>query len=312
MRRARPLPTVVAKQRGLVTRAQLRAAGWSRDNIDHAVRQWPTVVPEVYLATGDVVDVEIRAAAALLRWPDALLSHTTAAAELGWPVLDRMPSWPRWLHSSDWPDLNDVHLSSERRRRVPAGFVSHRTSPGPAVYVREVRVTEHVRTLLDVARTAPLPIALPIIDAATHVSPWLLGELANEANRRGGHRNIARAQRAIALASPEAESILESLLRLLILLSGLPPPELQIPVHMRNGKTYYADMGYSDKRLLIEADGRDHHSKWRQVADDMMRHNSLVGQGWRVLRFTWAQVLYQPDLVIAAIREALCFADRDQ
>jgi very-short-patch-repair endonuclease len=78
---------------------------------------------------------------------------------------------------------------------------------------------------------------------------------------------------------------------------------------MRNGKTYYADMGYRGKRLLIEADGRDHHSKWEQVADDMMRHNGLVGQGWRVLRFTWAQVLFQPELVIAAIREALCLAD---
>jgi very-short-patch-repair endonuclease len=143
-----------------------------------------------------------------------------------------------------------------------------------------------------------------MLDAVIAKSPWLMSEVRNQADHLVGHRNIARAQRAIRLASPQAESVLESLLRLLIILAGLPPPELQIPVRHPRG-TYYADMGYHEKRLLIEADGRDHHSEWRKVGEDFVRQNALVAAGWRVLRFTWAQVLFQPEMVIAAIRAAL-------
>ena len=303
--RCRPsLPDLVSRQNGLVTRAQLRKAGWHRHRIEHSVQRWRVVLPEVYLTTPDEIDSHVRGHAALLRWPDALLSHTTAARYLGWPVLDELPAWPRWLVHESWPSDPEVHVTCERRLRSPEGFVCHQASPGPAVYVREVRITEHVRTLLDVASSAPLPIALPIIDAAAHMEPRLLDQLALEADRRGGQRGIARAQRAIHLASSLAESPLETLLRLLIALAGLPAHEVQLPVRA-GGKTYFADLGYREQRLVLEADGRDHHSERRKVAADMVRHNAMVGAGWRVLRFTWAQVVYQPDLVIGAIRQAL-------
>lgn len=272
------LPTAVSRQNGLVTRPQLREAGWHRHRIEHAVRRWQIVLPEVYLTTPDEVDVVLRQKAALLRWPDALLSRTTAARHLGWPVLDELPAWPEWLVDESWPKEPEVHLTCERRLRSPAGIVCHQATPGPAVYVRDVRLTEHVRTLLDVACTAPLPIALPIIDAAAQIDPWLLDQLAAAANRCGGQRGIARAHREIHLASPQAESSLETLLRLLIALAGLPAPDVQVPV--RTGrKTYFADLGYREQRLLLEADGRDHHSERKKVAEDMVRHNAMVGAG---------------------------------
>lgn len=262
------------------------------------------MLPEVYLVTDEDVSLDVRAAAALLRWPDALLSHTTAAHYLGWPVLDELPSWPDWLGDQRWPKDPDVHLTCPRRLRGPDGIVCHQAAPGPAVYIREVRITEHVRTLLDVARTAPLPISLPVIDAALNVAPWLLAQLKEAADGRGGQRGIARAQRAIHLASDQSESVLETLLRLLIVLAGLPTPDLQLPVRAGR-KTFYADLGYREQRLLLEADGRKHHSEWKKVGEDMVRYNALVGNGWRVLRFTWAQIMYQPELVIEAIRQAL-------
>ncbi len=301
---ATALAPLVPRPTGLVTRAQLRKAGWNRHRIEHAVCRWQIVLPEVYLVTDTEVTPDVRAAAATLRWPDALLSHTTAAHFLGWPVLEELPDWPLWIRDESWRAEADVHLTCSRRLRTPDGFASHRATPGPAIYVRDVQLTDHVRTLLDVARTAPLPVALPVLDAAMHESPWLLEPLKAEADRRGGERDIARAQRAIHLACEHAESVLESLLRLLIALAGLPVPEVQVPVRTRR-KTYYADLGYREHRLVIEADSRKHHSEWNKVAQDMVRHNEMVGAGWRVLRFTWSQVMYQPELVIAAIRQAL-------
>ena len=268
------------------------------------MRRWQIVLPEVYLTTSGEVTADVQANAALLRWPDALLSHTTAAAQLDWPVLDELPAWPDWLVNETWPKEAEVHVTCQRRLRSPDGFVCHQATPGPPVYVRDVRITEHVRTLLDVACTSPLPIALPIIDAAAHIEPRLLDQLIAEAHRCGGQRGIARAHRAIRLASPLAESPLETLLRLLIVLAGLPAPDVQVPVQAGR-KTYFADLGYREQKLVLEADGRDHHSERKKVAADMVRHNDMVGAGWRVLRFTWAQVMYQPEVVIAAIRQAL-------
>jgi very-short-patch-repair endonuclease len=302
--RSSSLAAIASRQHGLLSRAQLRVAGWNRPRIEHAVRRWQIVLPEVYLVTDSEVNHDVRAAAALLRWPDALLSHTSSAYFLGWPVLDELPAWPKWLPREHWPKEPELHVTCSRRLRAPEGIVAHQSPPGPAIFVRDVRVTDHVRTLLDVARTAPLPISLPIIDAALHQQPWLLEPLKAEANCRGGERGISRAQRAIHLASPEAESPLETLLRLLILLAGLPAPDTQVEVRTPR-KTYYADLGYREQRLLLEADSRKHHSEWKKVSDDMVRHNAMVGAGWRVLRFTWSQIMYQPELVIAAIRQAL-------
>src|SRR5207253_2757341 len=111
------------------------------------VREWQSVLPGIYLTTDGEVDPGVRTKAALLRWPDALLSHTTAARELGWPILDQLPAWPRWLADEPWR-ADEVHLTSQHRLRSPDGIVCHQAAPGPAVYVRDVRITEHVRTLL--------------------------------------------------------------------------------------------------------------------------------------------------------------------
>ena len=98
--------------------------------------------------------------------------------------------------------------------------------------------------------------------------------------------------------------MLESLLRLLLALAGMPQPKVQVPVRHPGG-TYYGDLGYPDRKLILEADGKDHHSKWDQVMKDMARQNLIVLDGWTVLRFSWRQVLYQPELVIRTVSRAL-------
>lgn len=304
MRNGPILPAIVTRQSGLVTRPQLCRAGWTEASIRHARQGWRSLLPGVYLVDDRDDSHDVRAAAALLRWPDALLSQVTAARYLSYRIVEPLPDWPQLLENDKDFDADDIHVCCSRQLRTPSGYVAHQGTPGPAVFVRGVRVTEPLKALLDVARTAPLPLAVVMLDGVFAQSPWLFADLQAQANALSGHRNIARAQRAIHLASPYSESVLESLLRLLIVLAGLPAPQLQIPVPHQTG-TYYADMGYREHRLLIEADGRDRHSEWRKVGEDFVRQNRLVTAGWRVLRFTWAQIMYQPQMVIAAIRTAL-------
>jgi very-short-patch-repair endonuclease len=199
-----------------------------------------------------------------------------------------------------------VHLTSTKQFRVQEGFRLHRADAGDFSLVGAARVTGEARTLADIARTASLPTAVCLIDALSHIDLTLFDDLRTELARTPGQRGAVRAQRACRLAHPGSESMLESLLRLLLALAGLPPPKVQIPVRHPGG-TYYGDLGYPDRKLILEADGRDYHSEWDQVMKDMARQNFLVAAGWTVLRFSWRQVLYQPEMVIRTVAQALTF-----
>jgi very-short-patch-repair endonuclease len=290
-------------QNGLLTHGQMLSAGWNRDTIKFRARRWRRILEGVYLVDGRAVDEDVLGMAALLRWPTAVLSHDTAARRRGWKLLDQRPEWDSWLPSEPKQEQL-VHLTSSKQFRPQEGFRLHRADPGDFSLVGPARVTGEVRTLVDIARSAPLPVAVCLIDAICHIDLTLFDHLQTELVRLSGQRGVVRAQRVHRLAHPGSESMLESLLRLLLALAGLPQPKVQIPVRHPGG-TYYGDLGYPDQRLILEADGKDHHSKWDQVMKDMARQNLIVLDGWTVLRFSWRQVLYQPDLVIRTVSRAL-------
>src|SRR5215210_7260789 len=52
------------------------------------------------------------------------------------------------------------------------------------------------------------------------------------------------------------------------------------------GHAYYIDIGFPEKMLAVEIDGREFHSSAADFERDRWRQNDLVNAGWRVLRFT--------------------------
>jgi very-short-patch-repair endonuclease len=293
-------------QLGLVSRQQLLQLGWSSARVAANTSGWRTVLPGVFLTRGTEVSSPVLARAAMLARPDGCLSHLAAARLRSWEVLHTQPAWPApLLPSSKWPDPDrlDVTCRGQVNRPLP-GLVLHRDPSVKPVLVGGVRMTDEVRTLVDVTRSVPLTMAVCLLDARLRQAPGLRLEVENALGNLIGTRGIVAAHRAMRLADERSESVLESLLRLLIAQAGLPAPTVQLPV--RVGRlSYRADLGYPHPRLLLEADGRNYHSEWRAVADDLARQNALVAAGWRVLRFTWHQVLFEPEIVIATIRTAL-------
>ena len=59
------------------------------------------------------------------------------------------------------------------------------------------------------------------------------------------------------------------------------------------------------QRLVVEVDGYGTHSPRLAREDDYARDSALVAAGWRVLRFTYAEVLREPELVAARIAAVL-------
>ncbi len=93
---------------------------------------------------------------------------------------------------------------------------------------------------------------------------------------------------------------METRLRWLLIQRGLPMPEVQSDLYDGGGRFVgRADLYYPSAHLVIEFDGGNHRA--RLVADDR-RQNSIVDAGYRILRFTSADVYGRPDAVVAQVR----------
>jgi hypothetical protein len=304
----RRLAEQVHGQYGLVTRQQLLAADLGRAWVDRFTRQRPTILPGIY-AQHPTDDFRQRAMAAVLHWPGACLSHACAGRIRGWSEPFVAPAWSHlgpvaMPYIDGWPDDQvDLTVTTGRPRGAP-GYRIHHGPTGQPVEVAGLPVCGGLETALQIARTTPLCYSVPLLDALCREDHRRLSDLSAGVERRAGRRGIIRARQAVSLTDPLAESVLESLGRLLLVLGGLPAPTVQLVVRVR-GARYRADLGYEKQRVLLEFDGREDHERWDDVASDMARQNALVNAGWTVLRFTWAQVLFKPDVVLRTIREAL-------
>ena len=84
---------------------------------------------------------------------------------------------------------------------------------------------------------------------------------------------------------------------------GLPVPEVQQDLFDSAGQFVgRADLYYPLVHLVVEFDGGNHRD--RLVSDDR-RQNALVNAGYRILRFTAADVRHRPGEVVQLVRAAL-------
>lgn len=222
------------------------------------------------------------------------LSHLDAARLLGIEIVDD-------------PGTRYVTVPRNRSRlRVP-GWTVVRSDVSEADLVQDegLRLTGVVRTLADLARVLPPAEALACADSAVRLglaSPHsvvsrLTGTLGHGA---AGIRHVGR------LLDPRSGSVLESLLRHLLLEAGLPRPLTQYLVTDENGiEVARVDFAWPRQRLVVEADGYAFHSDRASYRNDRLRANALTQLGWRLLRFTWEDVRQRPDHVVGLVRGCL-------
>ena len=67
---------------------------------------------------------------------------------------------------------------------------------------------------------------------------------------------------------------------------------------------YFADFFFGPEKLIIEVDG-PHHQEPRRKAADARRSADLRARGFEIIRFGNAEVLTEPDRVVARIVETL-------
>jgi very-short-patch-repair endonuclease len=90
---------------------------------------------------------------------------------------------------------------------------------------------------------------------------------------------------------------------LLLVFASLPRPQAQVPLHDGAGRFVgRPDFYYPVQRLALEYDGSTHRES---LTADNRRQNRLINAGYRLLRFSAADVLYAPDSVVFLVRQAL-------
>lgn len=186
------------------------------------------------------------------------------------------------------PRVDDVRVVQRRRLMT----VHREVLPGTA----PVRVTTPTQTALDCAAELPLLQAVVVVDSALRAGHVTLEVLRQAAERRGS----ARIRRVLAFCDPRSGSVLESVLRVRMQLAGVEGWASQVV--LRLAPELRVDFCFPLRALVLEVDG----ARWHQdPARDRNRDNALAVLGWRVLRFTWADVVYEPERVVRQIAAAL-------
>jgi very-short-patch-repair endonuclease len=143
------------------------------------------------------------------------------------------------------------------------------------------------------------------VDALARRGRFPPSAVSEVAGRYPGPRGRAQLPRVVGLADPRAGSPMETRLRLVLVLRGLPVPEAQFPVQdERRRRAVWLDLAYPDRRIGVEYEGEE-HTRPERVLRDVGRYTGLVDRGWRSYRFTKYEVYGEPDEIAAKIRRAL-------
>lgn len=145
-------------------------------------------------------------------------------------------------------------------------------------------------------------------DSLARRRPDLLVQFRSRAGRSMG-RGAVRAREAANLARPLVESPYETRLRLLIVLAGLPEPEVNHEVLDDDGHVIYRlDLACADYRLAVEYDGRHHIRHIRREGQweaDLRRREQLESMGWRILVFVSTDLHQDAGQTVGRIRAAM-------
>ena len=170
---------------------------------------------------------------------------------------------------------------------------------GDVVTVRGIPATSIVRTLADLSQQLSLTEAVVIADAALHSRRVRLEQLRSWAGPTNHLRGIRKFRSVIKLADPRAESPMESRLRMLLILAGLPRPAAQVSIYSQEGRFLgRPDLYYEQQRIGIEYDGASHRTS---LAEDNRRQNLLLLAGVRLVRFTYGDVLHHSGIAVSQV-----------
>lgn len=299
------------RTQGLATWSQLRAAGLSDSTLSRAVRAGAVhrtgrgvysasalpPVPRPLLVDGVLRPAYVAhvRAALLILGPAAAAAGRTAALLRGWPLLVE-------------PLLIEAAVPHGRGRAgAPGTLVQQRRGlrvedlpvlPGQL----PVPVTAAAESAMELCLRRPTLEAVVAVDSALRSGQVEMDELAYRAATLPGVRHSRRARDALRLADARCESVLESVMRVRLIGAGLGGFAPQYVIASGHRHVLRVDFCFVEHGLVVEVDGE----RWHADRDkDRRTDNALMVLGWRVLRYSWLEVVHDPAPMLEEIKAAL-------
>jgi very-short-patch-repair endonuclease len=294
------IDSIASAQHGLITARQARSLGLSDAAIKHRLgREWKPVHAGIYLVAPFPLSPNARLLAAVMRaGPRAAASHRAAAWQLGLEGFTNRPF---------------LEIYARSGLRQTNGILAHRTDDLPrsdVVRVGPMQVTNATRTLIDLGSVVDEEAVEIALESAMSLRLTSIPHLQRRVATLGkkGRRGTAVIRKILDQhdhESPAAQSWLEGKFLRVAREGRLPAPARQHLVRTPKGRVRYIDFAYPHCKLGIEVGGRGAHTGPVAEQRDSTRHNELTGCGWRVLYFSYGDVVHRPHHVLSTIRREL-------
>jgi very-short-patch-repair endonuclease len=285
------LLALLARQDGLITTVQAVQHGLDESVLRRRAREqgWSRVAPRVYLAAGHRCTDRVRIRAAGL-WGGEYATVCGPAAA--------------WWHGMLGAAPAQIAVTVPRQLGL-------RGYPGVRIRRRDLADVDRVRVngiWCAAAPLATLETAITLPDGSAFLDRALQKHVRFEQLYQAYCRNMgaygaARAGALLAAAADRADSAAERRLITILRSAGLTGWQRGVPF-----ERWTIDVAFPDAKVAIEFDGWAYHSDVERFRADRSKGNALVRAGWRLLRFTWHDLVNRPQYVIAEIRAALLAA----
>lgn len=297
----RSLAAQAAEQHGLFSVQQVRASGLSHAAASRRLSsgRWLSVHRGVYRVAGTPETWHGRMmAATLAAGEDSMASHRSAR---------------RLWALGKTTEFCEIVVPYDHERRL-RGVGIHRCNlllPVDRRVVESIPVTGPELTLLQLGSILPPWTIDGLVDDAINrgltILPklrWRLKELGKQGrNGCGVLREVLDARDPEAAA---AATKLERALHRIVKHSSLPNPQLQHVIRAPDGRFIgRVDAAWPEHRVVVEAEGAEWHAALKHWAKDMERQNDLEAHGWSVFRFSYWQVIADPDYVLRTLTSRL-------
>lgn len=217
------------------------------------------------------------------------LSHLSAAQHWGWKVkfppllpcvtLPRNARKPEGKLEVHWQDLADHEVHHD--------------------------VTRRVATVTACSRAYPYDVALCVADSALREGEVTRSELvadAERAPRTGRAKSLRVAHDADARADNPFETCTRAIARMV--------PGLSVEPQGRIEGVGRVDLVDHRLKIVIECDSFEFHGKRSGLARDITRYTALARRGYVVVRFSWEEVMFDPDYVRDALLDVVGWRTR--
>ncbi len=203
-------------------------------------------------------------------------------------------------------DRSHVTVMKQEQRVQRGGVACHVACRETRVEeLKGVRVSSSSDLFIELAGVLGLVDLVVVGDAMVRLGLFTVLELQKfcAATRRWHSR---RARRGAAYVRDGVDSPMETRLRMLLVLAGLPEPKVNHTVVDANGRVLRRlDLSYPAIKLAVEYNGRHHADDPEQYSADIERREEFDEDEWRLIVVVSAGIFKEPERTIARVARAL-------